>query len=188
MLGLFVINPWPNFYKKGMKTWEIRSYPTDYRGDILILNSHNNKVVCKMELVDCVPLTKELWEMNFEKHRTSCSFEDLPYRKNGKTAYAWILKNPIVYDDSIYVKRENKKPYIYLDNAIVQNKKSKKIQRTNERIACKFINDTMFLYWIKKNYFALVAIVSLMTGTTSIVLDEIKDSEVDYIVNQLDGR
>lgn len=71
MLSLYVTDPWPNFYSKGMKTWEIRSYPTDYRGDILIVSSHTNTVVCKMNVVNCFPLTKELWEMNFDKHRTS---------------------------------------------------------------------------------------------------------------------
>lgn len=40
-----------------MKTWEIRSYPTNYRGDILLIESHTNKAVCKMELIDCIPLT-----------------------------------------------------------------------------------------------------------------------------------
>lgn len=66
MLGLFVKKPWPSFYKKGMKSWEIRSYPTDYRGDILIIESETNRAICKMKLTDCILLTKELWEMNFE--------------------------------------------------------------------------------------------------------------------------
>lgn len=54
MLALYVVDPWPSFYTKGMKTWEIRSYPTDYRGDVLIVSFHTNKVVCKMTLRDCV--------------------------------------------------------------------------------------------------------------------------------------
>lgn len=49
-----------------MKSWEIRSYPTDYRGDILIIESKTNRAICKMKLTDCIPLTKERWEMNFE--------------------------------------------------------------------------------------------------------------------------
>ena len=52
MLGLFVKKPWPSFYKKGMKSWEIRSYPTDYRGDILIIESETNRAICKMKLTD----------------------------------------------------------------------------------------------------------------------------------------
>lgn len=40
------------------------------------------------ELVDCIPLNKERWEMNFEKHRTSCDCECLPYRKDTSPAYA----------------------------------------------------------------------------------------------------
>ena len=88
MLGIFVRSPWPDFYKKGMKTWEIRSYPTDYRGDVLLIESGTNKIICKMYLKECLPLTKERWEMNFEKHRTSCSYEELPYRKDNSPAYA----------------------------------------------------------------------------------------------------
>lgn len=72
MLALYVVDPWPSFYTKGMKTWEIRSYPTDYRGDVLIVSFHTNKVVCKMTLRDCVPLTKELWEIPQSEDDTLC--------------------------------------------------------------------------------------------------------------------
>ena len=46
MLGLFVKKPWSSFYKKGMKSWEIRSYPTDYRGDIFIIESKTKRANC----------------------------------------------------------------------------------------------------------------------------------------------
>lgn len=65
MLGLFVAKPWPSFYRKGMKTWEIRTYPTDYHGDIVLIESHSNIIVCKMQLNDCIPLSKERWKMNY---------------------------------------------------------------------------------------------------------------------------
>lgn len=56
-----------------------------------------------------------------------------------------------------------------------------------ERIACKFIEDTMLLYWMKKNYFALIAIVNLVSGSTQIITSEILPSEVDFIISQLDA-
>lgn len=105
MLGLFITESWSSFYSKGMKTWEIRNYPTDYRGDIALIESHSNIIVCKMQLNDCIPLSKERWEMNYEKHRTTCSYENLPYRKNGSPAYAWILSDPVVFDEEIVISR-----------------------------------------------------------------------------------
>lgn len=59
MLGVFVTQPCPLFYSKGMKTWEIRSYLTDYRGKSAIIDLKTNKVICVMTLTNCVPLTKE---------------------------------------------------------------------------------------------------------------------------------
>ena len=188
MLGLFVTDLWAKFYKKGMKTWDIRSYPINYRGPIAIINNKNNKVVCKMDLIDCIPLTKELWEMNFEKHRVSSSFEMLSYRQNNKIAYAWILKNPSIYEKDIFINRQNKKPYLYLEDDLFMNNKSLSINKKNERIACKFIDTTMLLYWLKNNYFALIGVVNLLTGETNLILDEINENEIDYIIDQINAK
>lgn len=187
MLGLYVTNPWPAFYKKGMKTWEIRSYPTDYRGNIAIIHSHTNKVICQMQLVDCIPLTKERWEMNFEKHRTSCSFEELPYKRND-IAYAWVLANPSSFDNELYLPRPDKKPYHFMDDDVFANEPMHPISFSSERIACKFLGDTMFLYWLRKNYFALVAIVNLNNGTTQLITAEIAPEEIDYMLSQINAN
>ncbi len=45
----------------------------------------------------------------------------------------------------------------------------------------------MLLYWMKKNYFALIAIVNLVSGSTQIITSEILPSEVDFIISQLDA-
>lgn len=185
MLGIFVKSPWPSFYIKGMKTWEIRSYPTEYRGDILLIESGSNQVICKMSLIDCIPLSKERWEMNFEKHRTSCSYEDLPYRKNGSPAYAWVLKSPLMPTSCITIQRTTKQTQIELLDTVVCNEDLIPICFSSERIACKFIGDTMLLYWMKKNYFALVAVVNLISNNTKIITAEISHNEVNYIINQL---
>lgn len=185
MLGLFITSPWPAFYKKGMKTWEIRSYPTNYRGDIILIDSNTNRIVCKMLVTDCIPLNKERWEMNYEKHRTLCSYEKLPYRKNNGSSYAWVLANPMVFDKDIIISRPSSKPYFYINDSIISEYKSHSISFKAERIACKFLEDTMLLYWIKKNYFALIATVDLVTGNIHFITIEISVYEIDYILNQL---
>lgn len=71
ILGLFVINPWPLFYTKGMKTWKMGNYSTNYRDPLVLIASKSHTSVCQIQLSDCIPLNKERWEMNFENHRTS---------------------------------------------------------------------------------------------------------------------
>ena len=188
MLGLFVTNPWPAFYNKGMKTWEIRSYPINYRGAIAIIDSKSNTVICQMHLKDCIPLNKERWEMNFEKHRTLCDYESLPYRKNNSPAYAWVLENPIKYTENITLHRNDRKPYMELDAAIFDGKTSTPISFVSERLACKFVGQTMLIYWLKKNYFALVAISDLESGNTRLVTDEIAENEIDYVISQINAQ
>lgn len=185
MLILFVTSPWPSFYKKGMKTWEIRSYPIEYRGDILLVESKTNKAICKMTLVNCITLNKELWEMNFDKHRTSCSFEELPYRTPNGNAYAWIMANPVSVMDNTIINRPNKKPYFVSNDDYIFTRLSASIQFNTERLACKFIGNRMLIYWIKRNYFALVAIVDLSSNSTQIITTEIQENEQQQILNQL---
>ncbi len=188
MLGLFVTNPWPMFYNKGMKTWEVRSYPTDYRGPIAIIDSKSNNLICQMYLKDCIPLNKERWEMNFEKHRTSCDYDSLPYRKGSSPAYAWVLEKPIKYEDTITLCRKGKKPYMDIDSSIFNGKKANPISFVSERLACKFLGQTMLIYWLKKNYFALVAVSDLASGNTRLVTDEIAENEIEYVISQLNAQ
>lgn len=188
MMGLFVTHPWPLFYKKGMKTWEIRSYPTEYRGKLLIIESKTNTVISLVELIDCVPLSKELWEMNFEKHRVSCPFDVLPYRKTNGDAFAWVIKNNAVFDEKYKITRSDNRPYITLEEQFLNGKKFHPIDVKSERLACKFLGDTMLMYWLRKNYFALIAVVDIPTGTTKIITDEIKDTEVDYVIEQINAK
>lgn len=187
MLGLFVKKNWSSFYSKGMKTWEIRSYPIQYRGDILVIESGSNKAICKAFLKECIPLTKQHWEMNFEKHRVLCSYEKLPYRQNNAVAYAWVLERFSTIDERVIVPRCSSKPYIQLSDDFVNSYRMHLTNFKAERIACKFIEDTMLLYWMKKNYFALIAIVNLVSGSTQIITSEILPSEVDFIISQLDA-
>ena len=55
-------------------------------------------------------------------------------------------------------------------------------------MACKFIGQTMLVYWLKKNYFALVAISDLASGNTKLVTDEIAENELEYVISQLNAQ
>lgn len=186
MLGLYVTFPWPLFYKKGMKTWEIRNYPIDYRGDILIIESGSNRVISKMTLADCIPLNKKRWEMNYEKHRTSCSYEALPYHTEKSPAYAWVLSDSMIPTSDIIIPRHSSKPYFELDDNLIKDYSFDSSQFIAERLACKFIDNSMLIYWLKKDYFALVAITNLTSQKTTIITEEISLQEIDFITNQLD--
>ena len=141
-----------------------------------------------MHLKDCIPLNKERWEMNIEKHRTSCDYESLPYRKNSSPAYAWVLEKPIKYEDTITLCRKGKKPYMDIDSSIFNGKKANPISFVSERLACKFLGQTMLIYWLKKNYFALVAVSDLASGNTRLVTDEIAENEIEYVISQLNAQ
>lgn len=100
----------------------------------------------------------------------------------GSPAYAWILTNPIKYTDTISIQRLDKKPYINLDESLFIKKTTKPIEFNSERLACKFLGQTMF---ILKKYFALVTISDLLTGETKLVADEIANNEGEYVISQL---
>ena len=164
MLCLFVTDEWEKIYQKGMKTWDIRSYPIDYKGPIAIVHNKTHKVICIGELIDCVPLTKELWEMNFDKHRVFSSFENLPYNQNGKIAYAWVLKDIKTPKQEIFIERKNKKPYLFISQDILNGINFNEIEMKKERLACKFFGPFMFIYWINKNFFALIIVIDIYSG------------------------
>lgn len=185
MLGIFVKDIWSSFYIKGMKTWEIRPYTTNYRGPVVLINSKNNLCLCIMQLVDCIPLSKERWEMNYEKHRTLSSYETLSYKTESSPGYAWVLKNPYFINDNIRIERRDRRPIIEVNEQMIPSNILSPITFTSERIACKFVGSTMFLYWLRKNYFSLIALIDLNNNDTSLITSEIAPSEKDYIVQQL---
>lgn len=81
---------WSNEILNNNKTWEIRSRRTNVRGRIGVIASGTSKIYGECELVDCIPLTKELYDNNFNKHHISCSYEELP--ENYKKGYIWVIK------------------------------------------------------------------------------------------------
>ena len=122
-LALFVTKDYTQLYARGLKTWDIRTYTTNYRGDIYIVESKSNRIIAILELKDCILLDKEMWEMNYHKHRVLSNFEYLSYNQNGKHAYAWEMEYKYILDDPVSIKRTSRSPYIYVDEINIEDYK-----------------------------------------------------------------
>lgn len=92
MKAISLKQPWATMIANEEKTVETRTWPTRYRGDILIVSSKNPKIdglpagqaLCVVELVDCRPMKKE------DEQAAQCHWY------NG--AWAWVIRNrrPVV--------------------------------------------------------------------------------------------
>lgn len=80
----------------GKKTWELRGANTKKRGKIEIAFSGTKKKFGTVELIDSIPLTKELYEANVKKHCFPGTWEEL--KDWYKNPHAWIIKNPTIFD------------------------------------------------------------------------------------------
>src|SRR5262245_30199672 len=64
MKALSVKQPWANMIASGEKTIETRTWPTDYRGPLLIVSSKEPRIapagcaVAIVQLTDCRPMTR----------------------------------------------------------------------------------------------------------------------------------
>lgn len=108
MKALSVKQPYASLIVEGEKTIEVRSWKTDYRGDILIISSArpaykhefddmpNGVLVGVVELVDIVPLQK--------KHLYDAYMDEDLNDADLVGQFAWILKNPRIYDSHLPVK------------------------------------------------------------------------------------
>lgn len=87
MKAISLKQPWASMIAREEKTIETRTWPTKYRGDLLIVASKypkfpglpHGKAVCIVELVDCRPMTKA------DEQAARC--EIFP------RAFAWLLDN-----------------------------------------------------------------------------------------------
>ena len=185
VLGIYIKRPWPTFYRSGMKTWDIRSYPTNYRGSVALIESETNHVVCTANLVECIELSKQRWEMNFDKHRVSCSFEDLPYLNAEGKSYAWIfstLKEPL---SQIELPRLSRKPIQYFNPSHFQNVDFSDISQKKERFIIKPFGEYLQVFWIQQKYLALVAVINATNGQTQLIENEIEKKDINRIKKEL---
>jgi hypothetical protein len=84
MKALSVRQPWANMIASGQKTIETRTWPTDYRGDLLICSSKRPAIapagyaLAIAELYDCHSMTKA------DEAAACCELYD--------GAWAWMLR------------------------------------------------------------------------------------------------
>ena len=118
MKVLSIKEPFATLIKDGVKIYETRSWRTNYRGEIYIHASLSlskservesaNKylkseikpgfILCKCELVDCIPMTDEF--IKYINEETS----EYDYGLYSEGRYAWKLKVVEVLDEPIPAK------------------------------------------------------------------------------------
>ena len=118
MKVLSIKEPFATLIKDGVKIYETRSWKTNYRGEIYIHASLSlskservqsaNKylkseikpgfILCKCELVDCIPMTDEF--IKYVNEETS----EYDYGLYSEGRYAWKLKVLEVLDEPIPAK------------------------------------------------------------------------------------
>ena len=95
--GLYIKKPWTDLILEGKKTWELRGSQTHIREKIFIIESKTSLIVGECEVVDCLSLSKEMYESNFKKHQVNKLFSEISY----KNLHAWVLGNVVKYKDPI---------------------------------------------------------------------------------------
>lgn len=100
MQGLVIRPFWANKILLGEKVWEIRGSRTHKRGKIGIIISGTSKVWGTVDLVDCIPCPVGIFNTNIDKHR----IEDLSGAFRYNQTWAWVLENPVKYDEPVPYK------------------------------------------------------------------------------------
>lgn len=88
---LSVRQPWASLIASGQKSIEVRSWPTKYRGPLVICASKSPKLsdlptgcaVCVVDVIDCRPITHD------DASAACCGVD--PERE-----FAWVLSSPRV--------------------------------------------------------------------------------------------
>lgn len=101
MKGLIIKDPWITKILNGEKIWEIRGNNTKIRGKIYLIKSGTQKIYGEIELINSIFITEKIFEDNKEKHQVK-EFNEIKYNKT----YAWVLQNPIIYDNPIPYKHK----------------------------------------------------------------------------------
>ena len=90
-MDILIIKPyWVDKIFNENKLWEIRGCNTSKRGKIAIAKSGTGCVFGTVNLINSIPLTKEIWEINEKNHQVDISWEEL--LKRYKKPYAWIFE------------------------------------------------------------------------------------------------
>lgn len=88
--GLIIKKKWLNRILSGEKILEIRGSKTSkVDSSIFLLESGSSLIRGKCRIKQVIPITKEFWESNMDKHCVPISYEEL--LKIYKKPYAWEL-------------------------------------------------------------------------------------------------
>ncbi len=107
MKALLIKQPYIDWILEGIKIWELRGSNTKIRGTIQLIQSGSGLIVGECELIDSIPLTKELFESNNNKHQSTLKYEEITYRN----PHAWVVKEAKRYKKPI--------PYTHPQGAII---------------------------------------------------------------------
>ncbi|SME50268.1 ASCH domain protein [Bacillus cereus] len=98
MKGIVIKKHWINLILSGQKDWEIRSRNAKIRGTIALIQSGSGMVFGTVDLVDCIPLTKEAFNSTHEHHKIPVNGDtEPPYKKT----HAWVFRNPVIFPKPI---------------------------------------------------------------------------------------
>lgn len=115
MKVLTVKEPWASLIKEGLKTYEFRSWKTNYRGKILIhagkgidkdmlfiANKYNikinpGKILGEIEITDCIKVDED-FKKKIKQENT------LVYHSNYNDKYAWKIESIKKYETLVEVK------------------------------------------------------------------------------------
>lgn len=100
MKGLIIKPHWADLILQGIKTWEIRGSRTRIRGRIAIIKSGTGQIYGTVELTDCIPCPVGRFKAYKNKH----CIEDGSIAFLYNQAWAWVVKNPIIYPEPIPYK------------------------------------------------------------------------------------
>lgn len=101
MKGLIIKSPWIHYILEGKKTWEIRGSNTKMRGTAALIKSGSGMVYGEVKMVDCKELTLKEYQEGRAFHCVeSEDAQELPYKRT----YAWILGEPVLYEEPIPYK------------------------------------------------------------------------------------
>ena len=98
-IALYIKPFWGNKILSGEKTWEIRGNSTKKREKIGVLYSGSKGFLSGyVELYDCFQISEDDLLNNIDKH-CIIDYTHIHYKKK----YAWLLKNPVIYDKPVQI-------------------------------------------------------------------------------------
>ncbi len=115
MKALTIKEPWASLIISNYKTYEFRSWKTNYRGKILIhaglsleknelkyfedynLNYQCGNIIGEATITDCILVTKEF-------NQKLLDINNKVYKNNHENLYAWKLENIVKYENPIPIK------------------------------------------------------------------------------------